>query len=172
MNGIQQIKSGAEHTSRIETCHIANGLAKLSSSQSGFTLIELMIVVAIIGILSAIALPSYQDYVIRSKIPMATSELATRRVQMEQYFQDYHAYSSDAPACTGASANPQYFGFTCENLTGTTYRIKAAGIGSMNGFVYTIDQSNAKTSTITSPAKTSWQHSSTTCWVIRQGGAC
>jgi prepilin-type N-terminal cleavage/methylation domain-containing protein len=52
----------------------------------GFTLIELMIVVAVVGILTAIAVPSYTNYVIRGKIPEATSQLASKRVQMEQFF--------------------------------------------------------------------------------------
>jgi type IV pilus assembly protein PilE len=51
----------------------------------GFTLIELMITVAVIAILSAVALPSYREYVIRGNVPEATSRLATKQVQMEQF---------------------------------------------------------------------------------------
>ncbi|HTS84956.1 MAG TPA: prepilin-type N-terminal cleavage/methylation domain-containing protein, partial [Usitatibacter sp.] len=54
----------------------------------GFTLIEVMIVVAIIAILAAIAVPSYQDYVTRGRIIEATGGLGDARNKMEQYFQD------------------------------------------------------------------------------------
>ena len=53
----------------------------------GFTLIEIMIVVAIVAILSAIALPSYSDYVLRSKLPEAFSALSDQRIRLEQYYQ-------------------------------------------------------------------------------------
>ena len=54
--------------------------------QIGFTLIEVMIVMAILGLLSAIAYPSYVDYVLRGGVAEATSGLGTKRVQMEQWF--------------------------------------------------------------------------------------
>ena len=54
----------------------------------GFTLIELMIAVAIIAILAAIAIPSYSEYVRRGRITEAISALSGMRVKMEQYFQD------------------------------------------------------------------------------------
>ena len=61
---------------------------------NGFTLIEFLIVVALVGFLLTIALPSYQDYVRRGKIGEATSELAAFRARQEQYFQDNRTYVS------------------------------------------------------------------------------
>ena len=69
----------------------------------GFTLIELMIAVAIIAILAAIAIPSYSDYVRRSRITEAMSALSGMRVKMEQYFQDNRTYAGACVAGTVAA---------------------------------------------------------------------
>lgn len=136
----------------------------------GFTLLELMITVVIVSILAAIALPSYSDYVTRGRIPDATSELAARRVQMEQFYQDNHTYAA-APACTAATAS-QYFTFSCTGADPTTYTLKATGVGPMAGFNYTIDQSNLKMSAL-SGAPSGWSNPSTNnCWTTKKGGQC
>lgn len=136
-------------------------------TQNGFTLIEIMIVVAIVSILAAVAFPAYTDYVVRGKVPDATSTLATKRVQMEQFFQDNRTYVA-APACTADTAASQYFDFSCAVQTATTYTLQAVGKGTMAGFTYTIDQDNAKA---TSAVPTGWT-TNTTCWVTKKGGAC
>ena len=76
--------------------------------QRGFTLIELMIVIAVIAILAAIALPSYNDYIRRGKIAEGTSGLADLRVKMEQWYQDNRTYVGGP--CTTTS---RYFTFAC-----------------------------------------------------------
>lgn len=141
-------------------------------AQSGFTLIELMVVVAIVSILAAVAVPAYSDYVTRGKIPDATSNLATKRVKMEQFFQDSRSYLL-APDCVAdTTASPQNFNFSCSVQTATAFTLQAVGKSSMAGFTYTIDQSGAKTSTIVSPAPSGWVAASTTCWITRKGGTC
>ena len=71
-------------------------------SATGFTLIEVMITVAIIAILAAVAIPSYTDYITRSKIQEATSSLLAMRTKMEQYFQDQRTYVGACAANTVA----------------------------------------------------------------------
>ena len=137
--------------------------------QKGFTLIELLVVVAVIGILAAIVMPAYSNYVIRGKIPDATSKLAAWRVAMEQYFQDNKTYLNAGVCGAAAPGNTTNFTFGC---TGA-YTLTATGIGSMQGFTYTIDQNNNKTSTIGSPAPSAWQAPlNTTCWYTKPGGVC
>lgn len=134
---------------------------------TGFTLVEVMIVVAIVGILAAIAIPNYSEYVIRSQIPDATSGLATKRVRMEQFFQDYRTYVA-APDCTADQTASKYFNFSCDgDPTATQYKLQAVGKGSMAGFTYTVNQDNAKTTT----APSGWTGSNS-CWVTKKSGEC
>jgi len=60
--------------------------------QQGFTLIELMIVVAIIGILAAIAIPAYQDYTIRAQVSEGLNLAGSAKVAVTEYFQDKGVY--------------------------------------------------------------------------------
>lgn len=140
---------------------------------AGFTLIELMITVAIIGILAAVAVPAYSDYVIRSKIPDATSALAAKRVQMEQYFQDNHTYAPAASApCVADATSSKYFTFSCSVAgTATVYTLQAVGKDSMAGFTYTVDQDNVKATTVTSGAPSGWTGNAS-CWITKKGGVC
>jgi len=63
--------------------------------QQGFTLIELMIVVAIIGILAAIAIPAYQDYTIRAQVAEGIELVASAKVTTSEYFQNYGTFPAD-----------------------------------------------------------------------------
>jgi type IV pilus assembly protein PilE len=136
-------------------------------SPRGFTLIELMITVAIIAILTAIALPSYSDYVMRGRIPDGTSKLSTLQVQMEQFFQDNRTYVG-APACTTDTSSSKYFDFTCA-ATASTFTVSATGKSSMAGFGFNINQASTKQTT---SVPSGWTAPSTNCWVARKDGSC
>lgn len=134
----------------------------------GFTLIELMVTVAIIAILASIALPSYTEYVTQGRIAEATAGLAAKRVRMEAFYDNNRTYAS-APDCTSDTTTSKYFTFSCSGAAdATTYTLQAVGKGSMAGFTYTINQNNAKATTA---APTGWS-TSATCWVLNKGGSC
>ena len=125
--------------------------AKHLRTARGFTLIELMIVVAIIAVLAAIAMPAYQDYVIRGKLSEAASNLGQLRVRAEQFFQDNRTYVG--MACTPVNAaEAKYFTYDCSVApTTAVYTLRATGVAAQKtgGFVFTVDQTNAKSSTAT-----------------------
>lgn len=141
----------------------------------GFTLMELLITVAIIGILSAIAIPAYRDYVRRGRTTEATSALATIRLKLEQYFQDgapqtyvglVDAACVPIAAGVGPYVTPRYFTYACVT-TPTTYTITATGNAAtgMGGYVYTITDTGAKTSTL-------YDGTTGACWLTKTGQTC
>lgn len=81
----------------------------MQTMQKGFTLIELMIVVAIIGILAAVAIPAYQNYIAKSQVSRVMGELGSLKTAVEACVLD----GKDAATCTGS------WGATTSNLLGT-----------------------------------------------------
>jgi type IV pilus assembly protein PilE len=150
--------------------------ARKHARDAGFTLIEVMITVGVIAILAAVALPNYFDYLTRSRLVEAKTNLVDMRTRLEQYFLDNRAYPGSCiafaagPAGAGKiylPANAKYFTITCA-LTATTYTVTATGTGSVAGFVYTIDQANTRKTT---SVPTGWT-ASNVCWVSRKNGEC
>jgi|SRR5215471_5968778 len=150
--------------------------------QAGFTLIELLITMVVLSILAAIAIPSYTDYILRGKIPEATSSLQAMKTKMEQYYQDNRTYPAGGCVTTAPGAGQiqvptlQYFTITCTPApTASTYTIVATGSGSLAGIQYTIDQSNVRTTTVissSSMANHGYTNPTSNCWVSRKPNLC
>lgn len=100
--------------------------------QQGFTLIELMIVVAVIGIITAVALPSYQEHVVRTRRVAAAGCLLELAQFMERQYTTTMTYSGavlTTPSCTNELAGSYTFAFATAEPTATTYIIDAAPAG-------------------------------------------
>lgn len=142
----------------------------------GFTIIEVMIVVAIVAILASVALPSYTDYVRRGKIQEAASALLAQRTRMEQFFQDNRQYTNAGAIVSPCNNNPalKYWALDCPILTTTTYQIRAQGNGDLTGLTFTLNEGNQRASTVTpaSQIANAGYTGNANCWVSRKGGTC
>lgn len=142
-------------------------------SHYGFTLIELLIAVAIVGILAAVALPSYNDYVRRGQIPEAFTYLSNYRIQMEQYYQDTRAYGSGTTcangAITSAPGGSKYFTYSCTPTnSGQGFTLTATSTSQMAlAHEYTLDHTNTRTTT----QFKGQTMSDKSCWLVK-GSEC
>jgi type IV pilus assembly protein PilE len=140
----------------------------------GFTLIELMIAVAIVAILAMVAVPSYSAYIMRGHLAEAASGLAATRAQMERHYQDNRSYATVGAFTTpcAADAPARTFGHFVISCSGTpdatTFTLQAVGSGPVTGFTYTINQADVRATTA---AATGWN----TCaskWLTKKGESC
>jgi len=135
--------------------------------QAGFTLIELLITVVIVGILTAIAVPAYGNYVLRTRLTDAQSALAGVQPLAEQHWANGRTFA-------GLAVPPETDNFTYALTVGTAtaYTITATGRNGAAGFGFTIDQSGNRASTVSAAMIAKGWTASTSCWISDKGGKC
>lgn len=127
----------------------------------GFTLVEIMITVAIIGILTAVALPAYRSHVTKARLVDAFSGLASVPSAGTTFWDRKYTFDK----FDRLPADTKNFTFKIDEATVNSLKVTATGIDQAAGFNYSIDQSGNRSS------KTSWGNSDT-CWVDTKEGKC
>jgi len=109
-------------------------------NQKGFTLIELMIVVAIIGILAAVALPAYQDYTLKARFAEVKTSAASVKTTMAQCLQENNNIiaSCDTFVDLGIATPAANDNLASVAIAETTGVITATGTASAGGYTYTL----------------------------------
>jgi type IV pilus assembly protein PilE len=128
---------------------------------TGFTLIELMIAMAIMAILASIAIPSYSAYIRRGKLAEAPATLATYQMKMEQAYPDNGQYLCPVAAIPDTTN----FGYACV-VTTQTFLLSATGKGSVADVTYTVSELGNKVTT-----RFDGHAVPALCWLV-SGGEC
>jgi type IV pilus assembly protein PilE len=144
--------------------------ATTCAARPGFTLIEVMITVAVVAILAAIAYPNYTDYIRRGQVTEAPANLMAYRARMEQYYQDHRNYGSgsDCGVLVPVFPDAEHFSYACTTSSaGQAYTATATGVGgAVAGLAYSIDQKGTRSSSCSGCA---WNFAAAPdTWVLRK----
>ena len=145
----------------------------------GFTLIELMVTVAIVAILASVAYPNYMSYLQRGRIIDATTKLSDFRIKMEQWFQDNRTYLNAGGVACGiadpAAAPTDSFTVKCDpaTATATSYVVTATGLTGtlVEKFQYSLTVNAGGTLRATDKVPAGWT-AAANCWTMRRDGSC
>jgi len=133
----------------------------VNARRLGFTLIELMVTVAVVAILAGIALPSYNAYITRSRVPAGLEALSSYAMRMEQGYQDTGNYG--VGGCRVALPAAANYTVSCSiSNSGQGFTATATGSGQLDGYTYSIDH-NATRRTVAHPKGVP----GTDCWSIK-----
>lgn len=154
--------------------HLLNTKFCRTGRTGGFTLIEIMIVVVVVGILTAIALPNYYEHLRRTTLIEARSLLAESKIAMDQYFASKRSFA-DATKDDGPCKTQQgkAFKVTCSvNSSTNKYTFQAVGQSGTRaaGFTYAITQDGVRTMQ-TANVGPGWP-AQANCWIFKKGESC
>lgn len=129
---------------------------------TGFTLIELMIVVLVVSILAVVAVPSYSDYLTRGRLAEAQTDLSAFRLRMEVAYQDNGNFGTSG--CAVAAPTRDGFSYSCTlQESGQGFTLTATGQDRNAGYAYSVDDRGLRR-TLAFP-----DASPADCWMSRRG---